>query len=71
MVSTGQGTETVSALVMQKSYGLWQASRFSTYPTTNKACTTLNYTVFSLQNVTLELYADGPCSTFGDTLVLS
>ena len=37
---------------------------------TTKTCTTLNYTVFSLQNVTLELYADGPCSTFGDKLVL-
>ena len=37
---------------------------------TTKTCTTLNYTVFSLQNVTIELYADGPCSTFGDKLVL-
>ena len=37
---------------------------------TTKICTTLNYTVFSLQNVTIELYADGPCSTFGNKLVL-
>ena len=37
---------------------------------TTKMCTKLNYTVFSLQNVTLELYADGPCSTLGDKLVL-
>ena len=43
---------------------------FQNIQQTNKACTTLNYTVFSLQNVTLELYADGPCSTFGDTLIL-
>ena len=32
---------------------------------TTKICTTLNYTVFSLQDVTLKLYAEGPCSTFG------
>ena len=37
---------------------------------TTKMCTTLNYTVFLLQNVTLKLYAEGPCSTFGDKLVL-
>ena len=37
---------------------------------TTKMCTTLNYTIFSLQNVTLTLYADGPCSTFGDNFVL-
>ena len=37
---------------------------------TYKTCTTLNYTVFSHHSVTLELYADGPCSTFGDKLVL-
>ena len=37
---------------------------------TTKMCTTLNYTVFSQQNVTLELYADGPCATLGDELVL-
>ena len=38
---------------------------------TSKVCTTLNYTVFSQQNVTLKLYADGPCSTFGYRLALN
>ena len=34
-------------------------------------CTTLNYTVFSQHNSAgLELYADGPCSTFGDRFLL-
>ena len=37
---------------------------------TNKLCTTLTYTVFSQQNVELDLYADSPCSTFGDRLHL-
>ena len=37
---------------------------------TSKTCTTLYYTVSSQKNVTLELYADGHCSTFGDKLVL-
>ena len=34
-------------------------------------CTILNYTVFSLlDNIHLELYADGPCSTFSNKLDL-
>ena len=37
---------------------------------TTKACTTLNYTVFSKQDVTLELYPEGPCSTVSDTLLV-
>ena len=37
---------------------------------TNKLCTTLTYTVFSQRNVDLDLYADSPYSTFGDTLHL-
>ena len=37
---------------------------------TTKACTTLNYTVFSKQDVTLELYPEGSCSTVSDTLLL-
>ena len=37
----------------------------------NSTCTMLNYTVFSLSHsVHLHLYVDGPCSTFGDELVL-
>ena len=42
---------------------------------TNPTCTTLNYTVFTHSHLdiggNLELYADGPCSTFGDKLVLA
>ena len=37
---------------------------------TTKACTAFNYTVFSHQDVSLELYADGPCSTISDKLYL-
>ena len=37
---------------------------------TTKTCTTLNYTVFSQENVSLKLYAYGPCSTFGRELAL-
>ena len=37
---------------------------------TVNACTILNYTVFSLDNVVLELYADGPFSTCNNKLDL-
>ena len=39
---------------------------------TNGTCSNLNYTVFALSDndVQLELYADGPCTTFSDELVL-
>ena len=70
VVSTGQGTETVQALVRSCMDSGWLLN--SQYiQQTNRTCTTLNYTVFSLQHVSrVELYADGLCSTFGDTLVL-
>ena len=52
----GRGTEFPSSQYIQQ---------------TNKACTTLNYTVFSKQIVSqLELFADDSCSTFGDKVVL-
>ena len=35
-----------------------------------KTCTVFNYTVFSQQDVSLELYPEGPCSTVSDTLLL-
>ena len=69
VVSTGQRNGIVPAVV--RSYvdrGRLLSSQY--IQQTAKMCTTLNYTVFSEQNVTLELYADGPCSTFGDKLVL-
>ena len=37
---------------------------------TAKTCTTIIYTVFSQQDVSLELYPEGPCSTVSDTLLL-
>ena len=37
---------------------------------TTKMCTTLNYTVFSQEDVSLELYPEGPCSTFSAKLFL-
>ena len=37
---------------------------------TTKMCTTLNYTVFSWEDVLLELRPEGPCSTFSDKLLL-
>ena len=38
---------------------------------TGNTCTALNYTVFSLDDGYLELYADGLCSTFSDKLNIS
>ena len=37
---------------------------------TTKTCTTLNYTVFSKQDVSIELYPSGPCSTHSNRLTL-
>ena len=69
VVSTGQRNGIVTAQVRNHmDRGRLLSSQY--VQQTTKMCTTLNYTVFSLQNVTLELYAEGPCSTFGDNLVL-
>ena len=37
---------------------------------TTKMCTTFNYTVFSPEDVSLELYPEGPCSTYSAKLLL-
>ena len=37
---------------------------------TTKMCTLFNYTVFSQQDVSLDLHPDGPCSTFSEKLFL-
>ena len=67
--STGQRNGTVPSQVRSHlSTGRLLSSQYIQQAA--QTCTTLSYTVFSLQNVTLELYADGPCSTFGDKLVL-
>ena len=41
------------------------------YQQASNTCTTINYTVFTLDGVHLELYADGPCSTFSYILNLN
>ena len=60
IVGVGQKNGTVPAAVrgtLNPGYEYFQQ--------TNNTCTTLNNTVFSLwEEVTLKLYADGPCSTF-------
>ena len=69
VVSTGQRNGIVPSVVRgSMNTGRLLSSQY--VQQTTKMCTTLNYTVFSLQNVTLELYAHGPCSTFGNTLIL-
>ena len=69
VVSTGQRNGIVPSVVRSSmDKGRLASSQY--VQQTTKMCTTLNYTVFSLQNVTLELYAQGPCSTFGNKLVL-
>ena len=70
VVSTGQRNGIVPAEVRSHLESGWlQSSQY--VQKTHKVCTTFNYTVHSQQNVSLELYADGPCSTFGDKLVLN
>ena len=70
VVTVGQRDGVVPAQVRSRvSNGRLLSSQY--VQQTTKTCTTLNYTVFSLQNVTLELYADGPCARVGgDKLVL-
>ena len=69
VVSTGQRNGIVPAQVRSHmNRGKLLSSQY--VQQTTKMCTTLKYTVFSQQNVSLELYADGPCSTFGNTLIL-
>ena len=45
-------------------------STFQYVQQTTKTCTMLNYTVFSKEDVSIELYPNGPCSTHSDTLTL-
>ena len=70
VVSTGQRNGIVPAEVrshMDK--GKLLSSQY--VQQTTKTCTTLSYTVFSQMRMPyLKLYAEGPCSTFGDNLAL-
>ena len=66
VVTVGQGNGIVPAAVKSNmDEGRLLNSQY--IQRTTKKCTILNYTVFSQWTLSkLELYADGPCSTFGD-----
>ena len=74
LVTVGQRNGTVPLAVRSRVNDSTQdfLQGFQYIQKTNVTCTKLNYTVFSPsdQHVRLELYADGPCTTFSDTLVL-
>ena len=70
VVTTGQGNETVPALVRSR-IGNGRLASSQYIQKTKRKCTKLNYSVFSQMNTSrVQLYADGPCSTFGDILTL-
>ena len=69
VVTVGQRDGIVPAAVRSHiNKGRLQSSQY--IQQTTKVCTTLNYTVFLQQNVTIELYPDGQCSTVSDKLFL-
>ena len=71
VVAVGQRNGTVSAAVRSRTSRDTKLLDSQYIQQTNKLCTLLNYTVFSQQNESqIEIYADGPCSTYGNTLVL-
>ena len=78
VVAVGQRNGTLPASVIshfldtEPQYQSGNLHPFQYVQATNGTCTALNYTVFSLsyRNEYLELYAGGPCSTFGNELVL-
>ena len=83
MVAVGQRNGTVPATVRGHLASSDHSQLYSTTSVGNlhplqylqatfNTCTILNYSVFSLQDkVVLELYADGPCSTFSNKLDLN
>ena len=70
VVAIGQRNGIVPALIASDIRGNSRPLSYQTGQQTTKTCTTVNYTVFSQQNVTLELYANDLCRTFGDKFVL-
>ena len=69
LVAVGQREGIVPSVV--RTYldkGRLETSQYIQQTTTT--CAIFNYTVFSQQDVSLELYPDGPCSTVSDTLLL-
>ena len=72
LVAVGQRNGMVPTAVIShfKDANIGSLQRFQYTQEMKSTCTQLNYTVFSVHDVWLELYADGPCSTFSDELVL-
>ena len=73
VIGFGQRNGTVSAQIrsLLKAVDTSHLNSIQYNQKTNTSCTTLNYTMFSPSNlVLLEMYADGPCSTFGDNLIV-
>ena len=69
VVAFGQRNGIVPSTVQTRLDRGWLKSSQYIQPL-SKMCTTINYTVFSWQNVSLELHPDGPCSTFSDKLFI-
>ena len=73
VVAVGQRNGTVPSSV-RSLFTEGHLQGFQYIQTTNSTCTKLSYTVFPPQgynySVTIKLYADGPCTTFSDELVL-
>ena len=69
VIATGQRNGVVSSKVRSYiSNGYLQNFQYSQQA--NTFCSTFSYTAFSLNNSNIVLYADGPCSTFSDKLVI-
>jgi len=72
LVAVGQRNGKVPTAVISHFKDANILQRLQCAQETKSTCTQVNYTVFSLsKNAQLELYADGPCSSFGDELVLN
>ena len=69
VVAVGQRNGIVPSTVRTRLDRGWLKSSQYIQPL-SKMCTTINYNVFSWQNVSLELHPDGPCSTFSDKLFI-
>ena len=72
VVAIGQRNGIVPGLIASDIRGNSRPLSYQTSQQTTKTCTTVNYTVFSQQNVTLdlELYTNDLCRMFGDKLFL-
>ena len=69
MVAVGQ-REGITPVAVGSRMDRGRLLHFQYVQETTKACTTLNYTVFSKQDVSIELYPSGPCSMRSNKLSL-